>query len=165
MPIPAYLIAVCDWIAQASDGADCEVVDVRLITPSGVERHKPDEIESLLVGAGLLWNDVAHWDAATEEGGRLTTGGLTRVEIRRSRTFDSSATPKVGEVRRQPARMAEVDLTALGEQIAATAEKAKADDPKTLRAEIAQLKKELSSHQCPQVEPLDPNRWKQLILV
>jgi Mg2+ and Co2+ transporter CorA len=42
-------------------------VDVRLITPNGIEQHKPDEIESLLLGEGVLWIDVAHWDAMTEE--------------------------------------------------------------------------------------------------
>ncbi len=40
---------------------------MRLITPNGVERHKPDEIGSLLDGPGLLWIDVAYWDAWTEE--------------------------------------------------------------------------------------------------
>ena len=40
---------------------------MRLITPNGVERRKPDEMESLLDGQGLIWIDVAHWDAMTEE--------------------------------------------------------------------------------------------------
>ena len=40
---------------------------MRLITPNGVERRKPDELESLLDGQGLIWIDVAHWDAVTEE--------------------------------------------------------------------------------------------------
>ena len=40
---------------------------MRLITPNGVERRKPDEIDSLLDGPGLIWIDVAHWDAITEE--------------------------------------------------------------------------------------------------
>ena len=42
-------------------------MDVRLITENGVERRKPDEIEALLEGPALLWIDVAHWDAHTEE--------------------------------------------------------------------------------------------------
>jgi magnesium transporter len=42
-------------------------VDLRLITPDGVEQHKPDRIEYLLGGPGLLWIDVAHWDAVTED--------------------------------------------------------------------------------------------------
>ena len=42
-------------------------MDVRLITPQGMERHRPDHIKSLLDGPGLLWIDVAYWDARTEE--------------------------------------------------------------------------------------------------
>jgi magnesium transporter len=41
-------------------------VDVRLITENGVERRKPDELDELLDGPGLVWIDVAHWDAETE---------------------------------------------------------------------------------------------------
>ena len=42
-------------------------VDVRLITENGVERRKPDDIGSLIDGPGLVWIDVAYWDATTEE--------------------------------------------------------------------------------------------------
>ena len=42
-------------------------MDVRLITPNGVERRRPDEIETLLDGPDLIWIDVPHWDATTEE--------------------------------------------------------------------------------------------------
>lgn len=68
-----------------------------------------------------------------------------RVSIRDRRTFDSSATPKAGAVVEQPKRLAPVDLDALRTQIASTIEKAKADDPKALRVEIAGLRKELAS--------------------
>ena len=39
---------------------------MRLITENGVQRRKPDELEALLDGPGLLWIDVPHWDAETE---------------------------------------------------------------------------------------------------
>jgi len=32
-----------------------------------MERHESDQIGSLLDGLGLLWIDVAYWDAWTEE--------------------------------------------------------------------------------------------------
>ena len=41
-------------------------MDVRLITPEGVERRRCADIEALLGGPGLLWIDVPHWDAETE---------------------------------------------------------------------------------------------------
>jgi magnesium transporter len=48
-------------------GEDRCCVDVRLITPEGVERRRCADIEALLDGQqGLLWIDVPHWDADTE---------------------------------------------------------------------------------------------------
>jgi hypothetical protein len=66
-------------------------------------------------------------------------GSLERIRFRRRATFDSGATPKVGEKRRTPATLADVDLAAIKEQMAETIEKAKADDPKVLRARIREL--------------------------
>lgn len=67
-----------------------------------------------------------------------------RVHFRRRSTFNSGATPKVGEKVRPPALLADVDLGAIREQMAETIERAKADDPKALRAELAKLKAELA---------------------
>ena len=67
-----------------------------------------------------------------------------RVRIRERRTFDSSATPKPGERRREPKRLAPVDLEALRGRMAATIERAKADDPRELRRQIAGLERELA---------------------
>jgi len=64
---------------------------------------------------------------------------LQRVSFRERHTFDSSATPKIGQVRVEPKVLASVDLTKLGEEIAATVEKQKAEDPKELRRRIAEL--------------------------
>lgn len=66
-----------------------------------------------------------------------------KVKVRARRTFDSSATPKVGSVAIVPKRLAEVDLDALRERIAATIERVKADDPVELRRRIVQLEKAL----------------------
>lgn len=77
------------------------------------------------------------------------------VKVRPRQTFDSSATPKVGERKLQPKVLAEIDLEALAGQIADTIEKAKADDPKELRRQIAELKRQLSSHVCPSAEQVE----------
>lgn len=66
-----------------------------------------------------------------------------RVKVRKRETFDSSATPKVGQTIRPPKKLAEVDLTKLRERIAATIEKAKAEDPRELHKRIAELEKRL----------------------
>jgi hypothetical protein len=81
-------------------------------------------------------------------------GILQQAAIRQRRTYDSSATPKPGQRRPAPERMAQVDLTALGERIAATVERAKADDPKALRARVAELERQLAAERAkPQPEP------------
>lgn len=66
------------------------------------------------------------------------------VPIRYRRTFDSSATPKSGQERRVSGQGAKPDLARYQERMAATIEKAKAEDPRALRAEIARLKGELT---------------------
>lgn len=70
---------------------------------------------------------------------------LQRVHIRARRTFDSSATPRPGEQRPAPKRLADVDLAELGEQITATVERKKAEDPKALRRRIVELERELAA--------------------
>lgn len=67
-----------------------------------------------------------------------------QVHIRERETFDSSRTPKAGEKIRTVTKLAEVDLDALKTRLAATIEKAKADDPKELRKEIQKLKADLA---------------------
>jgi hypothetical protein len=65
-----------------------------------------------------------------------------RYEFRRRSTYDSGATPKVGEKRPAPKQLADVDLERLRGQMAETIERAKAEDPRELRRQIAELKKE-----------------------
>lgn len=70
---------------------------------------------------------------------------MARVQMRMRRTFDSSATPKAGATVRPPKKLADVDLGKLKDQLAATIEKAKADDPKELRKRIGELERELKA--------------------
>lgn len=77
---------------------------------------------------------------------------LQRIRFRRRRTFDSGATPKVGEVRKPPSTLADVNLDVLRVQMADTVEKAKANDPTELRRELARLRKELASRPAERVE-------------
>lgn len=72
---------------------------------------------------------------------------MTRHQIRRRRTFDSGATPANVRAtdRRPPATLADIDLSALQERMAATIEKAKAEDPRELRHEIDRLRRQLAA--------------------
>lgn len=62
-----------------------------------------------------------------------------RHRFRVRRTFNSSATPKVGERRQEPKVFAPVELEGVRTRMAATIEKAKAEDPRALREKVFQL--------------------------
>lgn len=62
-------------------------------------------------------------------------------------TFDSSATPAVGQKRKEPKVLAQTDLAAIETRMAATVERAKQEDPRALRAEVSRLKAELAKAQ------------------
>lgn len=72
---------------------------------------------------------------------------LKRIRIREKETFDSSATPKPGQTRREPKTVADVDLGALVDAMAATIEKAKAEDPAELRRRLRGLEQQLRAAQ------------------
>lgn len=76
---------------------------------------------------------------------------LKRVQVRRSRTFDSSPTRKRGAKPREPRSYADVDMSAIEEKISETIERAKAEDPRELRQRIRELEQQLTER--PQAEP------------
>lgn len=77
------------------------------------------------------------------------------VKFRLAGTFDSRKTPKVGERKVEPKILAFVDLKRLSTQMAATIEKAKAEDPRELRKTIAELKKQISKPVPAVVKPVE----------
>jgi hypothetical protein len=82
-------------------------------------------------------------------------GILKRVQIREARTFDSSPSRKRGAQRRAPKTIADVDLGAIEERLAATIERAEAGDPAKLRRRVAELERKLAAAEARQAEP-DP---------
>jgi hypothetical protein len=65
-----------------------------------------------------------------------------RIAIRQRHTFDSGATPKAGEKKREPKVLAQIDLARLGKSMAEAAERQRESDPKALRAKLAELVRE-----------------------
>lgn len=94
-----------------------------------------ESLPSLPVGDAWFWSP----------GWPTTAGIFKRVHVLPIETFDSGATPKPGEKRVQPKNLADVDLEALTLRMAATIERAKADDPRELRKKIAELEKQLKA--------------------
>lgn len=84
-------------------------------------------LPSLPIGEAWFWNPA--------------TDLFALGKVRRRRTFDSGATPKAGQRKAVPKVLADVDLRRLGATIAAAAEEAKANDPKALRAKVAELER------------------------
>lgn len=109
------------------------------------EKHEEDEqgiipsLDSLPTGEAWVWSPLR--------------GILSRVKIRRIQTFDSYATPKPGETRVEPTARAQLDLDALGDQIRATAERAKENDPGELQRRLAAAEK-LARDQAEQIDAL-----------
>jgi hypothetical protein len=97
------------------------------ITYHGVEKSLLDELPALPIGTAYIWSP--QWLQI-----------LRKVKIAPKKTFDASATPKVGsvQVRRD---LKSLELNDLKERMAATIEKAKQDDPRELRKQIAELKR------------------------
>jgi uncharacterized protein len=90
-------------------------------------------LPSLPVGDGWFWSP----------GWPTTDGIFTRAKVLPIETFDSGATPKPGEKRREPKNVADIDLEAIKRQMAATIERAKADDPKLLKQEVLKLRQQI----------------------
>lgn len=73
------------------------------------------------------------------------------VSIGKRKSFDSSATPEAGQTQSRPRKFAQVDLSALKEQMATTIEEAEANDPKRLKKRITELEREIKQ-QRPEVD-------------
>lgn len=115
---------------------DIDAIDAWIQAHGDVDRAKElkQSLPTLPTGVAWVWAP-------------FLVGDLVKVQIRAARTFDSSATPAIGERRSEPRRMAPIDLDKLGAEIAATVERAKENDPKVLHARIADLEQLLADEQ------------------
>ena len=114
---PKDLGAIGDWVAVHGDPAKAKEMIASL--------------PSLPKGDAWIWNPAADI--------------FKRVTIRKRRTFDSGKTPKSGERPVEAKVLAPVDIARLGATIAASVEQAKANDPKALRARVAELEKQIAA--------------------
>lgn len=115
---PHDRMAVEDWIKGCGDPAQGKEV---LNSLAGLKR-----------GEGWVWYP---------EGGHLA-----RVKFPEIVTFDSSATPTEGHALKAPKGAADIDLTEIRAALADAVKEAEANDPKLLRREIADLKRQLATN-------------------
>lgn len=110
--------ALDDWISQHDTGG-----------------HRDEflaDLASLPIGTAWVWSPS--W-----------LDEFRRVNVRRRTTYDSSATPKVGQRASRPTGYASVDLDALRKSMAGLVERTENDDPVRLRDRIAELERRLVS--------------------
>ncbi len=94
------------------------------------------------------WKDLVGQLRALPRGNALVVSpgwleheGVSRMRARQ--TFDSSATPKSGKERRVRGKGAKPDLTLYQHRMQETIERAKENDPKAMKREVADLKKQI----------------------
>lgn len=115
-----------------------------------------ESLPSLPVGDAWFWSP----------GWPTVDGIFRRVDVAEIETYDSGATPKPGEKRREPKTLADIDLEALKRQMSETIEKAKAEDPKELQKRIRELERELRQAQKgtpAAATSVDVDRMKQVL--
>lgn len=127
------VLTQCDnLVALRTVGAqDRKAIDEWVVEAQGNPEQRDELVRHLAAlpqGEGYFWSPAIF-------------GVFRRVKFAARSTFDSSRTPKVGEKRIEPKAFASVDLDALRGEIASAVERAKADDPKALRARIAELER------------------------
>ena len=110
------------------------------------EHHSSDEERTAFLKAlpELKTGEAFVWAPDFPEDKPL---GLERARILECETFNSHATPKIGEKRVEPKELTKVDLDRLAKAMSATVEKAKTEDPAELRRVIATLRRELTGAQ------------------
>ncbi len=102
-----------------------------------------DKLPRLSVGEAHVWSP--QWLQISET-----------VKIGRKRTFNTSSTPTIGDAKRADIRpLNDSDLGEIRKQMAATIERAKADDPRELRKKIAELERAVAAKSTA-TPPADP---------
>lgn len=102
---------------------------------SHVEKEKTKEMVAQL-------RSLPRGSALVVSPGWLEREGV--VAFRARETFDSSATPRPGATQRAPGKAEKPDLAKYQERMAATVERAQAEDPRILRGRVAELQKKIT---------------------
>jgi hypothetical protein len=114
---PRDISAIQEWVNVHADPAQA--------------KQMIESLPSLPVGTAWFWSPG--W-------GNI----FQRVKIRARETFDSSATPKVGEKTREPKVLALVEIEQLGAEITMAVQRARETDPAHLKTELTRLRNELA---------------------
>lgn len=101
------------------------------IVEKGLDTDLLNELPFLKTGVAYIWSP--QW-----------LGHFGKHAIRTKKTFDASATPKVG-VKRVQAELKPIDLDALREAMAETVKKLEENDPRALKKRVVELEAQLNA--------------------
>ena len=113
-------------------------------------RSALESLPKLKAGQAIVW----------KPGGDMPI--YEQTQIRRRRTFDSSATPEFGIAPVTPERLQPLDLEALREELGRAIEQAEETDPEALRRLVAEQKKQLADR--PKAEPVEKIVYRERIV-
>lgn len=119
----SILVAKC-----ISAPGDIDVIDV-WVKYNGTQEQRDEMVSTL---SGIEKNEAWVWSP-----GLLKV--FKRTKVLKRTTFDSSKTPELGEVLREPKVLAPVDIEKFKKAIAATVQEAELSDPKALKAKVQTL--------------------------
>jgi hypothetical protein len=130
--------------------ADC-MISFRIVGPNSMRAVLDwlgEHVEkSRLKELGEKLRSLPRGSALVVSPGWLEFEGI--VAMRKRNTFDSSATPEAGKQVRASGAGATLDLDKYRERMATVVEQQKANDPKALKARVAELEKQLAAKHPP----------------
>jgi uncharacterized protein len=121
------------------------IIDDAVISECGRYRYRLSSLATLKTGQGWIW--------APE------LGVLDRVTFPKIRTLDSGRAPDGSDIEGKV--LAAIDREAIATRLKTVAQEAEANDPKKLKAKIAELQKQLAQKSSAIAEP-DPEIQRQL---
>jgi DNA helicase HerA-like ATPase len=101
------------------------------IAEKGIDEDIAGDLPHLKIGEAHIWSP--QWLQISKT-----------IRIAEKKTADVSSTPKPGVKPIEPKELSQIDLENLSDKMLATIEKAKSEDPKELRKQIVDLKRELA---------------------
>lgn len=124
----ALNMAECLFALRVTAPHDRRAIEAWVVE-QGLGKELVASLPSLADGEGWAWSPA--W-----------LKKVSRVQFDRRSTFDSGRTPTGQPV--EPAKLADIDLSSVSEQIAATVERAKDNDPAELKRKIRELERQVA---------------------
>jgi hypothetical protein len=121
----------CLFVFQTTGTHERKAIDA-WIADKGIDEDIAALLPSLHVGEARVWSPA--WLRVS-----LTT------TIGEKRTFDASATPKVGARKVEVRALTPIDIVEISKSLADVVERARVEDPRELRRRIAELEKQLKA--------------------